>query len=91
VPRPGISSVHIGGMQIARDIEEPYLIDVLAVALVFDGDAPGRRLDRDTAFFLRHHEALFDRHRHRADRAVAAHRQATADLDEKDADVAVVA
>ena len=52
-------------------------------------DEAGRRLEPQHARRLRPHQPVLDRHRHGADGAVAAHRQAAGGLDEQDADVAI--
>ena len=52
-------------------------------------DQAGRRVEPEHARRLRLHQPVLDGHGHRADRAVAAHRQAAGRLDEQDGDVAI--
>ena len=70
----------------------PHLDDVAEiVAAVFGLDDAGRHFEDEPPFPPRRDQPLLDQHRHRADGAVAAHRQAAARLDEEDRGVGVVA
>ena len=60
-----------------------------AVAFVGDLDAARRDFEREPPLDLGRHQSFLQRHRDGADRAVAAHRQAAADLDEQHAEVAI--
>src|SRR5215475_12053941 len=60
-----------------------------AVAAIGRLDLARRRVEPEHALLARGGEAPLDRHRHGADRAMAAHRQAAARLDEEDADIAI--
>ena len=80
---------HLGGMEVARDVEQPHLVDMAAVAFVDDLDAAGRDFERQPPLDLGRHQSFLQRHRDGADRAVTAHRQAAADLDEQHAEVAI--
>ena len=63
----------------------------MVVAAVLGLDDAGRHFEDEAALPLRRDQALLDQHRHRADGAVAAHRQAAARLDEEDRGVAILA
>ena len=88
-PMPGTSTVDIGRREIRGDVGDPHALDEAALLLVARHDAAGRRVDVEHARRRRRHQPVLDRHGDGADRAVAAHRQAAADLDEQDADVAI--
>jgi hypothetical protein len=60
-----------------------------AVAHEGRGHPAGRRVERDDALLARRNEAVLERERHAADRAMAADRQAAGDLDVEDRDVAI--
>ena len=76
--------------EIGRDIGDPHRLDMAAVTPIRRLDRPGRCVEAQDAVGLRNHQSLIERDRHRADRAVTAHRQATARLDEHDACVAIL-
>ena len=83
--------VHLVQREVARDVGEADPLDEAPLALIVGDHEAGRRIEPERAFGLRADEALLEREGHRADRAVAAHRQASRHLDIEDADVAVVA
>ncbi len=79
----------LGQRQVARDVGEAHPLDEPAGPLVGGEHQPGRRVEADFALGPRAHEPLLEGEGDRADRAVAAHRQAAGNLDVEDADVAV--
>ena len=76
-------------MQEGGHVGDPHLFDELALLPVFGHHEPGRGVEPQGAGGLGRDEAVLDGHRHGADRAVSAHRQAARGLDEEDADVAI--
>ena len=78
------------GIQERGNIGDAHLLDIVAFLPVFGDDKAGRRVEPEHAGRLRLHQPLLQRKGHRADGAVAAHRQAARRLDEQDGDVAVV-
>ena len=79
----------LAGRKIRGDVGDAHAFDEAALLLVARHHAAGRRIDVERARRRRRHQPVLDRHGDGADRAVAAHRQAAAHLDEQDADVAV--
>ena len=74
-----------------RHIGDAHRVDEGAVLRIARLDEAGRRVEPEQARRLGLDEAVLERDRHRADGAVAAHRQAARSLDEENPDVAVVA
>ena len=80
---------HLGEREIARDVRQAHALDEAAPALVVGDHEARGGVEAQPALLTRAHQALLEREGHRADRAVAAHRQAAAHLDVQDAGVAV--
>ena len=80
---------HVGRRQIGRDVGDAHAVDEAVLLLVARHHPAGRRIEVEDARRRRRHQPVLDRHGDRSDRAVAAHRQAAAHLDEQDGDVAV--
>ena len=73
----------------ARHIGQADLLDEAALLAIADVDFAGRRIDREPARLARRDQPVLDAHGDRADRAMAAHRQAARGLDEQHGDVAI--
>jgi hypothetical protein len=77
--------------EVRGHVMNAHAIHEAALPPVF-GDHPARRgIERERSFDARRDETIFQRHRHRPDRAMTAHGQGARDLDEEDTDIAVVA
>ena len=75
-----------------RDVPQPHLDDVAEiVAGILGLDDPGGRLEDELPLVLRRHQPFLDEDGDGADRAMAAHRQAAARLDEEERAVGVLA
>lgn len=66
-----------------------HALDKTTVLLVARHHAPGRRVEIERAWRSGGDQPVLHRHGHRADGSVAAHWQATAGLDEQNADIAI--
>ena len=76
-------------VQVARDVEQPHLLDEAAIAPVFNAYTTGRRLDRHPPFLRRRHKSRFKRGGDGSDGSMTAHRQTAGNLDEQHAKVAI--
>ncbi len=77
------------GRQIGGDVTDADGGDLRALLFILDMDGARRHLDLQLARFARGDEAVFQAEGNHANRAMPAHRQATARLDEQDRRVAV--
>ena len=85
----GNGDAHVGRRQVRGDIGDAHALDEAALLLVARHHPPGRRVEVEHARRRGRHQPVLDRHGHRPDRAVAAHRQTARDLDEQDRRVAI--
>jgi hypothetical protein len=85
---------HSGGqalrMHESRHIGQLNLFHIAAFLAVFGGHQPGRSIKSHQTRRPGRHQPLLNHHRHRANGAMAAHRQAAGRLDEQDRHVAVI-
>ena len=88
-PRPGTSIATSVAADSAATLVMRTCSTKRSVLLVVAPPRPAGASMSSTPGVARRHQAVLDRHGHRADRAVAAHRQAARDLDEQDGDVAI--
>jgi hypothetical protein len=81
----------LGGVEVGGDVADSHRVDIGPVTGIGRRHHPGRRVELQRPLLARADQPALQRHRHRADGAVAAHRQAAAGFDEDDAGVAIVA
>lgn len=63
------------GIEKGRHIGEAQLLDEAALLAVVDGHGASGRIEPELARLFRRHQPVFNRHGHRADGAMPAHRQ----------------
>ena len=77
------------GMQEGRHVGDAHAFDQAVLLDVARFDQACRRVDAQHARLARRHQLVLERHGHRPDGAMTAHRQAARRFDEQERDVAI--
>ena len=91
IAQVGTFDRQILGIEEGRNIGDPDLFNICAFLAVLGLDHAGRCIQHQRSRRPGSHQPVLERHGHRSDGSVAAHRQAARGLDEQDRDVAIVA